>query len=106
MSTVEKRGAKRISYRSEVVCSTTSNTPLDPRISDLSTTGAFIDSMGGIPAGSRMFLRFPLPSGDVVSVEAEVVHSMAHFGMGVRFLDLDDAARRAIEALVDDADPL
>jgi c-di-GMP-binding flagellar brake protein YcgR len=103
MSDLEKRGAKRISYRSEVVCSTTGNSPLDPRISDLSSTGAFIDSMNGLPAGSRLYLKFPLPSGDVVSVEAEVVHSMEHFGMGVRFLDLDEATRRAIEAFVDGA---
>jgi PilZ domain len=100
MGDVEKRGAKRIPYRSEVECSSTGNSPLDPRISDLSVSGAFIDSMNGLPAGTRLYLRFPLPSGEVVSVEAEVVHSMPHFGMGVRFLDMKDESRRAIESLV------
>jgi PilZ domain len=100
MGDLEKRGARRIPYRTEVDVSTTGNSPLDPRISDLSTSGAFIDSMNGLPAGSRLYLRFPLPSGEVVSVEAEVVHSMPHFGMGVRFLDLADGSLRAIEALV------
>ena len=101
MGDLEKRGAKRIPYHSEVECSTTGNTPLDPKISDLSATGAFIDSMNGLPAGTRLYLRFPLPNGETVSVEAVVVHSMPHFGMGVRFLDLGEAPRRAIEALVD-----
>ena len=101
MADLDKRGAKRVPYRSEVECSTTGNTPLDPRISDLSVTGAFIDSMNELPVGTRLHLRFPLPSGEVVSVEAVVVHSMPHFGMGVRFLDLDDAPRREIEALVE-----
>jgi PilZ domain len=100
MGDLEKRGARRIAYRSEVECSSTGNSPLDPRISDLSVTGAFIDSMNGLPAGTRMLLRFPLPSGEAVTVEAEVVHSLPHFGMGVRFLDLADEPRRAIEALV------
>ena len=31
---------------------------------------------------------------------AEVVHTMPSFGMGVRFLDLSDEGRTAIEALV------
>src|SRR5262245_48863181 len=101
MGDVEKRGAKRIPYRSEVECSSTGNSPLDPRISDLSVTGAFIDSMNGVPAGSRLLLRFLLPGGQTVVVQAEVVHSMPHFGMGVRFLDLGDESRHAIQALVD-----
>jgi c-di-GMP-binding flagellar brake protein YcgR len=101
MGDLEKRGARRIAYRSEVECSSTGNSPLDPRISDLSASGAFIDSMNGLPAGSRLHLRFPLPSGQTVSVEAEVVHSMPHFGMGVRFLGMADETRRAIESFVD-----
>jgi hypothetical protein len=101
MGDLERRGAKRIPYRSEVACSTTGNSPLDPRISDLSVTGAFIDSMNELPEGSRMLLRFPLPSGDTVVVQAEVVHSMPHFGMGVRFLDLGEESRHAIQAFVD-----
>jgi hypothetical protein len=103
MGDLEKRAAKRIPYHSEVECSTTGNTPLDPKISDLSATGAFIDSMNGLPAGTRLYLRFPLPNGETVSVEAEVVHSMPHFGMGVRFLDLAEGPRRAIEKLVDES---
>jgi PilZ domain-containing protein len=101
MGDAQKRGAKRIEYRSEVECSSTGNSPLDPRISDLSVTGAFIDSMNGLPEGSRMLLRFPLPSGETVTVQVEVVHSMPHFGMGVRFLDLGEDSRHAIQALVD-----
>jgi len=93
--------AKRIPYRSEVECSSTGNSPLDPRISDLSVTGAFIDSMNGLPEGTRMLLRFPLPGGKTVTVQVEVVHAMPHFGMGVRFLDLEEDARHAIEALVE-----
>ena len=100
MAYLEKRSAKRISFMSEVECTGTGESPLQPRISDLSVSGAFIDSLNEVPAGSRLNLRFPLPTGMVVSVNAEVVHSMPHFGMGVRFLDLGDEQRRGIEQVV------
>ncbi len=100
MAELDKRSAKRISYRSEVECSVNGDSLLNPEISDLSVTGAFIDSLNEIPPGSRVRLKFALPTGKVVTVEAEVVHSMPHFGMGVRFLDLPEEQRRAIESLV------
>jgi hypothetical protein len=83
-----------------VECTGAGDNPLNPRISDLSTTGAFVDSMVEVPAGSRMSMKFTLPDGTIVAVTAEVVYSMPHFGMGVRFLDLIDEQRRAIERVV------
>lgn len=96
----DKRDAKRVSFPCEVECTGAGSNRLNPRISDLSATGAFIDSMMEVPAGSRMSLKFKLPSGQAVSVNAEVVHSMPHFGMGVRFIDLNDENRGAIEQVV------
>ncbi len=104
MADLERRSAKRISFRSEVECTGSGDSsPLNPRISDLSVTGAFIDSLAEVPAGSRLNLKFPLPTGMLVSVNAEVVHSMPNFGMGVRFLDLADEQRRAIETLIEES---
>jgi hypothetical protein len=99
----EKRGAKRVPFPCEVECTGAGENPLNPRISDLSATGAFIDSMVEVPAGSRMRMKFTLPDGTPVAVEAEVVHSMPHFGMGVRFLDLTDEQRGALERFVSGA---
>ncbi len=94
-----KRGALRVSYHCEVECYGTATSPLSPRISDLSVTGAFIDSMTELPVGARVNLKFTLPTG-AIAVAAEVVHSMPHFGMGVRFLDLSEEQRAAIERIV------
>jgi len=98
----EHRRATRISYPCEVECTGVGENPLNPRISDLSATGAFIDSMNAVPVGSKMALKFTLPTGSI-SVNAEVVHAMEHFGMGVRFLDLSDEERRLIEEVVSGA---
>ena len=97
-----ERGAKRIAFPCEVECTGAGEGPLNPRISDLSATGAFIDSMNAVPAGSCLSLKFALPTG-TITVNAEVVHAMPHFGMGVRFLDLTDEQRRAIERVVAEA---
>jgi hypothetical protein len=100
MEPSEKRGAKRVPFFCEVECTGAGDDPLSPRISDLSATGAFIDSMVAVPAGSRLTLKFTLPDGQPAVINAEVVHSMPHFGMGVRFLELTDEQRRAIDQLV------
>ena len=99
MGDAENRRATRISYPCEVECTGVGQNPLNPRISDLSVTGAFIDSMNAVPVGAKMKLTFTLPTGGI-SVNAEVVHAMEHFGMGVRFLDISDDQRRAIEEVV------
>jgi hypothetical protein len=99
MGDSENRRAPRVSYPCEVACTGVGQNPLNPRISDLSVTGAFIDSMNAVPVGTLMKLRFTLPTGNV-TVNAEVVHAMEHFGMGVRFLDLTDEQRGFIEQVV------
>jgi hypothetical protein len=73
--------------------------PLNPRISDLSTTGAFIDCMTEIPRGARVRVDFSL-DGRAISATAEVAHAMPGFGMGVRFLDMKAEDLQAIAAVV------
>lgn len=98
----ERRNAKRVAFACEVECYNVGAgaNPLNPRISDLSTTGAFVDSVMALPVGAVLKLKFDLPSLQVV-VQAEVVQSMPQFGMGVRFLDLTAVQRSAIQQIVD-----
>jgi hypothetical protein len=102
MSDPDKRANKRVSYPCEVECSGVGMgmSPLNPRISDLSITGAFVDSVVTLPAGTKMRLKFSLPS-LVVNCLGEVVHDMPQFGMGVRFVDLTAEQRLAIEEVVE-----
>ncbi len=72
--------------------------PVTARISDLSVTGAFLDCLNTLPMGTRLGLRFAL-NDHLVTVAAEVVHSMPQFGMGVRFLNLSPESRATIEQL-------
>jgi PilZ domain-containing protein len=100
----DKRQSQRVSYACEVSCTGVGMgvSPLNPRISDVSATGAFIDCMTQIPQGSKVKLKFSL-GGREVSCSAEVAHSMPSFGMGVKFLDLTEEDRKTIEAFVQSA---
>lgn len=97
----DKRQSPRVSYACEVACTGVGMglSPLNPRISDLSATGAFIDCMTEIPKGAKVKLSFSL-EGRTIAATAEVAHAMPGFGMGVRFLDLKDEDRKAIEEVV------
>jgi hypothetical protein len=96
----DKRSSRRVMNVIDVDCHTVDDVaPLAARISDLSATGAFLDSMNPLPPGTKLGLGF-VAGPQEVRVAAEVVHCMPGFGMGVRFLDLSGEARAAIEALV------
>ncbi len=97
----DKRASQRAMNVIEVECHTIdeTETPISARISDLSTTGAFLDSMNALPPGTKLALRF-MAGQQEVRVAAEVVHAMPQFGMGVRFLDLSSEGRAAIAALI------
>jgi hypothetical protein len=100
----DKRANKRVSYPCEVECSGVGvgMSPLNPRISDLSVTGVFIDSMVTLPEGTNLKLKFSLPS-LVVSCQGVVMHEMPQFGMGVRFVNLTPEQTVAIEEIVNAA---
>jgi hypothetical protein len=97
----DKRAERRVSYPCEVDCTGVGvgMSLTSPRISDLSVSGAFVDSMVTVPAGTRLRMKFSLPS-LVVDCVAEVMHEMPQFGMGVRFLELTPLQRVAIEEVV------
>lgn len=77
----------------------------------LSTTvgegGMYIQSLLPPPVGSRLALRFELPSGHTIKVTGEVRHSLENTygslpaGFGVQFLDLKEQDRKTIIEFVD-----
>jgi hypothetical protein len=70
------------------------------RINDLSTAGAFIDSITAVAPGSVLKLRFRV-RGYTIETEAEVRYSMPQIGMGVRFVSLKPEALRVLQSLID-----
>jgi len=97
---MQSRGAVRAALVCQVECTElASGTRLpNARVSDVSTSGIFVESMVAFPSGSRVLLAFDV-CGVPVRVTAEVVNPMPSMGMGMRFLDLEAEPRRAIESL-------
>jgi hypothetical protein len=95
----ERREAKRISYICEVECEG-EGIRLASRINDLSTTGAFIDSMTSYTSGTILKLKFRIKE-FLVETVCEVRYGMPQMGMGVRFLDLKPEHLALLEHFVE-----
>jgi hypothetical protein len=99
MKVRDRREAKRISYICEVVCDGAGLNRFATRINNLSTAGAFIDSLTAASPGSRLKLKFRI-NHLTIETEAEVRYSMPQVGMGVRFVNLREDHLRALQCLV------
>jgi hypothetical protein len=63
---------------------------------DISPGGLYMTTQTRIPVGAMLALRIPI-GGDHVIVTGEVVYSHPGEGVGVRFHELSDDTRRALE---------
>ena len=67
------------------------------RIYDLSVGGCFVDSPTHVKPEQPIRLRIALPDGHSVTVRGIVTPPPRDVGYAVRFVDLDEATRQAIE---------
>ena len=72
----------------------------ETRISDISVTGVYIETMSPVPVGSNLKLAFTLPNGYVVHADGVVVHRQPQTGIGVKFTNLDPNDARLIREFI------
>lgn len=96
----ESRSARRVSFIGEVECSGQKVGCFTTRITDLSVTGAFIDSMMSFATGTILQMRFQVGE-TLIETQAEVRYALRQSGMGVRFIDLRPEYREVIECLIE-----
>ncbi len=92
----ERRRAVRVNYVCEVLVRHDNSQGSSQRLSDISTSGAFIDTLAPFSAGTILHLQFPM-NGVIIEARAEVRFAMSQIGMGVRFLDLSPEHQRVIQ---------
>jgi hypothetical protein len=63
---------------------------------DISLGGLYMSTHTEIPVGAMLALRIPL-AGEHVVVKGEVIYTNPGKGVGVKFRDLSDEARRSLE---------
>ena len=95
----EKRGSSRNALLLEVRYEG-AGVRAETRISDISDTGTYIDTISPLPVGSSLKLRFTLPGGHVIEAEGVVKNSQPQNGMGVQFINLNPDDRRRIRDLL------
>lgn len=95
----DRRQSRRVSFYIEARLEGIDVGRSHVRLADLSADGAFVDARTVLPAGTIARLHFAIDSVEV-SVLVEVRYSMAGFGMGVRFVDVDDATRRVLDSAI------
>ena len=59
------------------------------RMTDLSVTGCYVDSLGEVKVGEILGFEIQLPGGEWLYLEGEVMHAKPRLGFGIRFIDLD-----------------
>jgi hypothetical protein len=99
MSETDRRQSRRLTYFIEARLEGIDVGRSSVRIADLSADGAFVDARTVLPPGTIARLHFDVDAKEV-SVLVEVRYSMAGFGMGVRFIDVDDATRQALNSVI------
>ena len=74
------------------------------RAGNLSKGGLYLDQTIPLPIGSKVKLRFTLPEDTVVvTVTGQIVsiNSRERLGMGIKFLDLEEAMQTRIESFIE-----
>lgn len=83
------RNRARTSVSLEVVLDFTSGRR-EARVSDLSLSGCYIDSIISVAENEPVKLNLKLHDGEWLSLRGEIVYAFPGTGFGIRFLDLTE----------------
>lgn len=100
---VDKRRQRRVKLVTEVKCEALSRDEfLVTR--DVSVGGLFVSTRKPLPLESLVSVAFSLAAGSpAIACNGVVVYSMQGLGMGIEFVDLNDAGRATLQKFVDEA---
>lgn len=71
------------------------------RISDISLTGCYVESLGQVTLGEQVRLEMQTPTGRWITLSGEVVHHDPNIGFGVRFASLSDLEHNILVHVID-----
>ena len=71
------------------------------KIHDLSVGGCLIESFHDTRPTRRMTLKLHLPQEGWITIEAEPIYTRSDYGFAVKFVDVPDATRRAVERVIE-----
>jgi len=72
----------------------------EARVTDISSGGCYLDTVGQATPGEVVSIRFRLPEGELLAVQGLVSYVHPHTGFAVSFANLTAQQRQAIEGLL------
>ncbi len=93
------RVQERVPVSLEVVCESASG-KRDARMSDISASGCYIDSITQVNVGEIVTFKTRLPTGHWVQLQGEVVNHEWHTGFDLRFKDLREEEEALLAELI------
>jgi hypothetical protein len=96
------RNEERVTYINEVVLEFASGRR-EARITDLSSGGCYVDTIATIPEGEALSFTLNTAAGESVPISGQVAYVMPGFGFGIKFTDLSDESRAALERIIKSA---
>jgi hypothetical protein len=77
-------------------------TEFGARISELSVSGCFLDTLNPLPDGSELHVKVSKESG-VFETDANVVYSRPRLGLGIRFVNTDEVQQAILGSWIEEA---
>lgn len=71
------------------------------RISDMSLSGCYVESLGQVTVGELIRFEVQLPTGRWMPLVGEAVYHLPSMGFGIRFKRLTETQREVIASLLD-----
>ncbi len=93
----ERRGAQRVPGPLDGFSS--GHRPI--RISDLSLTGCFVETMEAVASGNAIRLQIQVPNWGLVDLEGQVAYTSAPFGFAVHFVNVRPDTQIVLQAAVE-----
>lgn len=94
-----RRNNERTSITLETVLESASG-KRESRISDISVSGCFVDSIISPNKGEIVVLSLRIPSGDWMKLNGEVVYVYPGIGFGIRFTRISEEETAQIEQVI------
>jgi len=100
---IERRQYRRAKLVTEVKCEPLNRDELLVT-RDISAGGLFVTTRSPMPLNAEVTVSFRLaPQAPAINCRGQVVNSVAGLGMGIRFEDLNEDSRAAIQKFVDES---
>jgi len=75
------------------------------RITDLSESGCYVDTLGEAQVGEVLHFKLQLPNREWLELSGAVAHQTPPLGFGLRFVNLTDEQYENLRSLLDQLQP-